>query len=385
MLLWRPGRVRGAVRNPSLPPLLMAVCGLLCDPSAQAQESAPASHPVSPPTVRQAWASSGGTYDNTDSLATCHDPAGRVLLLATAKKGNRLDVFEAQTGRHLGSFGMAGTRRGQLQRPNGVVTVDFQNVQQASAGRPESRQEFVLVIERDNHRIQAFRPGSWECLGIFAEASLTKPYGGAVSYDNGEAFLYVTENDVPPGKTIKVFRLRFDARQATGEFVRDLGDAEGPGAIHKPESIAVDDRLDRVLICEEAPGRKGVRVYTRAGKFTGQIFGQTEVVGDPEGIVVMDQPGDGVVMLTDQQPTITIWHAFDRRTLQHMGCWTGEPVITNTDGICVYEGRLGPFVLGALFAVNDDKDIRGYDLRSVLKAVVQQGGVTQVKTLRPPG
>ncbi|MCA9257364.1 MAG: hypothetical protein KDA33_17075, partial [Phycisphaerales bacterium] len=82
-----------------------------------------------------------------------------------------------------------------------------------------------------------------------------------------------------------------------------------------------------------------------------------------------DVEGEDFVLLTDQGAKITFWHAFDRQSLAHITSFTGDPSIANTDGICIYENSFNSHDKGAMFAVNDDADVRAYDLGKIIEFV----------------
>lgn len=344
---------------------VIAVAGLvslaaLCPWVASAQDPVP---------VDQAWASSGTTYADTDSLAAWVAPDGVARVLATSKKGDRIDEFDAATGRFLRSFGRTGQGEGELRRPNGICTVELPG----AGGTPRTA---VLIVERDNARVQAVWADTLAPAGLGGGDVLKRPYGIAVGQREGQTLAYVTENDVRPEEMVRVFRVERVGERIEFRHVRNFGQREGVGAIGKPESIAVDDRLDRVLICDESPERKHVKVYASDGTFSGRTLGDGLIQGDPEGLVVLDAPlrareggRRGIVLVTDQRPTVSIWHVFDRDTLEHIGAFTGRPTIANTDGICVLPRSFGRFDRGALFAVHDDAELRAYDLGAIYRAL----------------
>ncbi len=315
--------------------------------------------------VPELWASSGTDYANTDSLAACKLTDGSVRVFATAKDGDRVDVFDAATGKHVGRFGKTGDGPGELRYPNGIVTVDFSRGPDSPNTVAPVRA--ILVIERDNHRVQAFRPDTYESLGTFGAAELHRPYGGAVSYRKDGIYLYVTDTKVPLDQVAHVFRIELDAGKVHGRQVRVFGDPRGPGAIREAESLVVDDALERVLFCDEAVME--VKVYTLDGRYTGEIVGKGLIKGDPEGIVLWNQPQSGCFILTDQRDEITYWHVFGRKHYVYLGTFTGEPAIANTDGICLYPEALPGCPLGALFAVDDDEDLRAYSLESIKEQI----------------
>jgi 3-phytase len=323
--------------------------------------------------VAQAWQSSGVAYANTDSLAACRMPDGSVRLFATAKEGNRIDAFDASTGKFVASLGSRGDQPGQFERPNGIVTAEFGASRKLASRHPTS-QAVLLVIERDNARVQAIWPTSLESAGIFGGDKLRRPYGGTVWSGPDGPVLYVTDTNVPPAETVKAFRLRTNGRSIEAEHVRTFGDADGPGAIRTAESIVVDPRRQRLLICDEEGRPPQVKEYTMDGKFTGRTFAAGLVQGDPEGIVVVDHGPKGFILLTDQRKAITIWHVFDRESFDHVCSFTGEPNIANTDGICLFTDPFKQFPTGALFAVHDDADIRAYSLGEVLGLIARHPG-----------
>lgn len=358
---------------------------LSADPTIQLSARSPSS-PSTTRSIAEIWASAGVEYNNTDSLAACRCGDGKVRVFATAKEGHRLDIFDAATGRFDRSTGSKGSRAGQFNYPNGIVTLEL-GADDVDAG---SVRTFILVIERDNARVQAIDPDTGRSMGVFGETQLNRPYGGAICQHGAETWLYVTDTEVAPERTVHQYRLRLQDGRLVAEYVRHFGDREAPGRIIEAESIVVDAQAKHVLLCDEGGeppelpnGEDGawptaerlkrvmVRVYTLEGKFTGTCFGAGLVRGDPEGIVLLDRPGKGIVLLTDQEDHLSTWHVFDRGTYEYRGSFTGEPRVANTDGICVYTKPFGRFRGGALFAVDDDEDIRAYDLADVI-AVVEQ-------------
>ena len=329
--------------------------------------AAPAQEPVRMPRV---WSSSGTQYANTDSLAAARTPAG-VRLFATSKDGHRVDVFDAATGKHTSAYGRQGAEPGQFNRPNGIVTVEFR------AAQGEPARAAVLVVERDNRRIQALWADTLSFAGIFAAGELTKPYGCAVSYRDGAALLYVTDTEVTPEQTVRVYRLRQNGELISAELASTFGEKDGPGRIVLAESVVVDDRNQRVFLCDEDPGQKNVKVYDASGRFTGRVIGGGMVQGDPEGVVVLDSAAGGLFILTDQRPQLSLWHVFDRARLEPIGTFTGERKIANTDGIAVFAGELPGFPRGGFFAVDDDADIHAFDLGAIVARFT--GAATPVK------
>ena len=311
--------------------------------------------------VEQVWASTGTSYHTTDSMAVCQLRDGEWMVFATAKDGNTVDAYDAKTGRFVARHGKRGKSEGEFGYPNGIVTARVPK----SADATDSV-ALVLVIERDNARVQALWADGFEPAGTFGETELKRPYGGAISHAGGKLLLYVTDEGVPPHEAVKLYELTVAGRRVEARHLRTFGESEGLGAVRERESIIVDDAHDQVLLCDEAG--HNVKVYNRAGGFQGRTFGDGLIKGDAEGIAILPSgAGDaGYVVVTDQGKKRTVWHVFDRGTQAYRGSFSGKPGIANTDGIWIEPTPFGPFERGALIAVHDDADLRAYDTADIL-------------------
>jgi len=336
--------------------------------------------------IPTAWTSSGVDYADTDSLAACPTPSGPPRVFATAKVGNRVDVFDGATGKVVQSFGTGGTSAGQFQRPNGIAVVAFPGFDGArtttqphastSPAASALQRYALMVVEKDGDRVQAFWADDLSPAGEFGGGELTRPYGCDVYYGEHGARLLVTDTR-SPGATVKEYRLRLENGTIRGELIHKFGDLTGPGEVRTPESIVVDARRGRVLLCDEEPGRQNVKVYSLDGKFTGRTFGDGLIKGEPEGIALYETPEFGWVIVTDQRRDLSVWFVFDREDYRLLGAFTGQTAITNTDGICLYPRSFAGFAEGAMFAVNNDGDVHAYSLTEIRKAL--EGGATTQK------
>lgn len=86
-----------------------------------------------------------------------------------------------------------------------------------------------------------------------------------------------------------------------------------------------------------------------------------------EGIA-LDACGGGYLVTTNQAPTVSHFHLFDRQSLDYLGSFRG-PVTANTDGIALETGAVGPFRRGAFYAVHDDQAVSAFDWDAVLDAI----------------
>ena len=319
--------------------------------------------PPAAPVVAEAWESERFPDANLDSLAAWKTEDGVVWLIATAKEGHQLIVFDAATGATLRRVGAEGDGPGAFRRPNGI----------AIAG------DLCLIVERDNRRVQAFTLPAFEPVALFGEAELKKPYGISVAPSGaGEWDVFVTDayetasGSVPPdtelGERVKQYRLRHDRATVSATLVRSFGETAGLGALHVVESLEVDPALARILIAEEEETATFIKVYGFDGRFTGQTVGQGRFRHQVEGIALRYCEGDhGWWIVSDQGPAITEFHLLDRRTLEPLGMFVGEST-ANTDGIAVYTEPFAGFPSGALFAVDDDAAVTAFRWNDLARA-----------------
>jgi 3-phytase len=287
---------------------------------------------------------------NIDGPAMYFGGRGERWLIATAKTTNQLIVYDAQTGALIRRVGGLGKLAGQLSRPNGIVVVD---------------DSLLLVVERDNARVQAFMLPGFLSAGTFGETQLRHPYGiTAFSEGPGMYTVYVTDNyespagGVPPdrelGERVKQYRLRIDGRVIKAEHVRSFGDTAGDGVIRVAESIVADRSQNRLLIAEELMVASHIKVYDLNGRFTGQLIGRGLFPQQAEGIALYAcSDSTGYWIATDQGSLINTFHVFDRKSLAHIGSFTGAKTRL-TDGIAISQRSFAPFDAGVLFASHLD-------------------------------
>jgi 3-phytase len=324
---------------------------------------APATGTDSVAPLRESWMTTRDTLDNIDSPAIWHGPDGEHWVLSTAKTTNVLVVNDASTGAFIRRLGASGSRRGQMQRPNGI----------AIAGN------LAFVVERDNHRVQVFRLPAFESLGTFAEKDLRLPYGIALYAEAPDRFMvYVTDNyempdeSIPPdsllGQRVRQYRVTVTGG-LRAEPIRAFGDTSGPGVLKVVESIALDLPNQRLLIAEELETGSHIKVYTPEGKFTGQIIGAGLFPHQAEGIILY-ACGDtaGYWITTDQDLRVNTFHVFDRSTLRLLGSFRGDSTL-NTDGIALTQRGFGNFPSGAFYAVHNDGNVAAFSWAAIADAL----------------
>lgn len=324
-----------------------------------AEEDAPPSSRVAAADtvlVNEAWVASLDTMDNIDGPTVYHGADGAHWIIASAKGTHVLVVYDALTGRTLRRIGSPGKGAGQLARPNGVLVLG---------------DSLLLVVERDNGRVQGFRLPSFAPAGSFGEGLLRLPYGiTAFAEGSGEYRVYVTDNyetpdeEVPPlgelGERVKWFRVRLAAGRLQATHMGSFGDTTAAGAIRVTESIFADPANDRLVIAEELETDSHLKVYTLDGRYTGQDFGRGYFPQQAEGIALY-ACGDsaGYWVTTDQGDDVNTFHLFDRSTLAHVSAFTG-PVTRRTDGVALTQRAFEGFPAGAFLTAHLDAAISAF-------------------------
>ena len=320
--------------------------------------------------VAEAFVTASTENDNIDSPAAWRAPDGKTWLLATAKEGFGLTLYDGDSGATIRQFGEEGDARGQFRRPNGISIVD----------------NLVFVVERDNHRVQVLELPGLATVALFAQDDLTQPYGLWVrALGEGRYDVYVTDAymagkrpngwDIPPPLAEldrRVHRYVFTRRplQVAVEHLGAFGDVTEAGAIRIPESIWGDVAHDRLLIAEEDTSvGTAVREYDLAGQYRGRTLGLGLFKAQAEGIALWQcDDGSGYWITTDQYKDRSLFHLYDRVTLAHVGAFAGNKV-ANTDGVWLHQSATARFPNGVFYAVHDDQGVGAFDWRDIAKAL----------------
>lgn len=296
-----------------------------------------------------------GTYSGWNLDSPVFITVGGVTRIAvTCKSNHRLVLFDALAPARTAFLGSAGKGPGAFLRPNGIATLQ------------ENNRPLLLVVERDNARLQLHEgtPGG-RAVALLPHPAFRKPYGIAVQAAGADTLLHVT--DLLPdkqGNRVHTFRLLSPDLSPDGRYtlqlVRSFGTArEG---LFVPESIVHDPVHNRIILCDETPGKGKLLVYDPEGRF---LFsrGAGRFFHDPEGIAFAPADCGGYLLAADQLPR-TVIRLFHRRTLKYAGS-TVLGKTSHTDGIAV--GLVGGRAL--LAAVHLDAGVHVYAVRDIIRAM----------------
>ena len=280
----------------------------------------------------------------------------RVLAAVTCKNRHRIVVCDPLRPVRPFFFGRMGRAPGAFLRPNGIASMDL-------PGKPASA---LIVVERDNRRLQIVSVGpEGRSLAVLPHPVLKKPYGIAVHVDaDKKTFLYVT--DALPtvrGERVHRFQLYTPAESIPPRYHLRLDRSFGTAAegLHIPESVVVDPRYGRIILCDETRGKSRLQVYSLEGRF---LFsrGAGRFRLDAEGIAFAPESEGGYLLAADQLP-VTMIRLFERESLRYAGS-TRLSATSHTDGIAV--GQVGGRAL--LAAVHRDRAVHFYLVRDIVRA-----------------
>lgn len=320
-----------------------------------------------PVVIEEHWLGTLEAADNVDSVATWHGPDGTHLLIATAKDTDLLQVFDAATGDPLRRIGGTGNALGRFLRPNGISVID----------------DLVVVVERDNRRVQVLSLPDFEPLGAFGAEQLQKPYGLWIEAREDDYRVFVTDAYELPGERTppdaqldrRLQMFSFSTGHAGAGFSASwlgaAGDTEGMGRLPKVESLFGDATHYRLLVADETESDAGrvLKVYNLDGGFAGEEVGRGVYLHEPEGIALYAcDDGSGYWIGTDQHDDDNRFPVFDRETLDHVGSFAGAGV-RNTDGIWLTRTAMPGLPRGAIYAVHDDGSVGAFRLEEVLDAL----------------
>jgi 3-phytase len=297
------------------------------------------------------------------------DPAGRTGCLQQQREGHAIIIFDASDGSYIKTFGSEGEGPGELLRPNGIGLID----------------DLMLIVERDNQRIQVVRLPDFDLVGTFGDEGfedvLLYPYG--ITADKIEENVYevfVTDNYNPylegyPAEgeldnRIHHYRFTVSGNSLTAEQLNIFGEVYNDGALHKVESLWSDRFHNRLMIADEAYLKRDIKIYDLEGNFTGEIISNEYFTSEPEGIALYTcDDGSGYWIMTDQHKTPdNKFEVFDRETLEHLGTFKGE-ITRNTDGIWLTQKSFGPFPKGAFYPVHDDGSVTAISWEDIAEAL----------------
>ena len=182
------------------------------------------------------------------------------------------------------------------------------------------------------------------------------------------------EDILPPlaelDRRVHRFELAVDGGKFSARHLGAFGDTSPDGALRVVESIWGDPANNRLMIAEEDETYANeLKVYDLEGTFSGRTIGADFLKAQSEGIMLKHcADGSGWWITTEQGKGRTVFHLFDRASLEHAGAVTG-PTVANTDGIWLDEAASANFPEGVLYAVHDDQGAVAFDWRGIATAL----------------
>ena len=252
---------------------------------------------------------------NVDSIAVINNH-----VLVTSKEKHLILILDNSTGRLIEKwYG--------FNRPNGILAFD----------------KYVLIIERDNTRVQLFEYPTKKLLDTWGNGILKKPYGGTFKKLNNGYQILVTDDTT---KTIYSIIYKFK----DGVLTRDSSNIwKKLSFATKLESLYYDSSKDILLVADEA--REIVLIYDFKSKSIIDNFGERILTGEPEGISKWKE----YYIITNQSKSDNKFYIINQDfDIVHILKING---VSNTDGICVNNDYL--------YVINDDLQIIKFNLINI--------------------
>jgi 3-phytase len=277
-------------------------------------------------------------------------------IIATAKEGHSLVVYNAENGERVKTIGKPGSAAGDFNRPNGIWVID----------------DLAFVVERDNKRVQVLTLPDFSSVLSFGDDKLIKPYGLTIFKENDHYRLFVTDNyeteyeQIPADslldKRVLEYKILTTEAGLSPEFVKYIGETSEKGALRIVESIYADPENNILMIAEEDERNTHIKVYDLDGNFTGKTIGESDFKYQAEGIALFDcGNGEGFWVFTDQSKEVNTFRLYTRKDIEFVGVFKPEAT-KNTDGIWLTQMSYPGFEKGAFFAVHDDGGVAAFSI-----------------------
>ena len=101
--------------------------------------------------IEESFITNANPESKIDSPASWQAADGNMWLYATAKSSDLLMIYDGDSGLQKGIAGASGKGPGEFKRPNGIYAID----------------NLLLVVERDNQRVQVLSLPALQPLGTF--------------------------------------------------------------------------------------------------------------------------------------------------------------------------------------------------------------------------
>jgi 3-phytase len=314
--------------------IVLAGCGVERDSTTDELLSAV------PALIREAFVTTpSDSAAEVSGVAVYHGADDSHWLITASATSNTLRIHDATTGAFLRTVGGTGTGIGELRGPAGLEVLG---------------DSVLLVVERDNARVQGFHLPDFTSVGVFGDRLLRRPSSITASFDAKSYVVYIADNpgtaneqtpDSAAKPRVKQFLLSVRRGELTAIHWKTVGDTTGQGALDTIGSIAVDQAHDRLLIAD----KNDVKVYDLAGRFTGQVLERMSFREQATGIALYAcGKDDGYWIATATGDSASTFHVFDRATLSHAGAFSGTGS-RQARSVAATDRAVGRFAHGALF------------------------------------
>ena len=196
------------------------------------------------------------------TVAFWQRPDGSHMAIATSADSDNIAVYDVEKKTEIERIGKSGTKPGEFKNPGDIQVVDY----------------IAFVLDRGNHRVQAFKLPEMKPFGVIGEDRLKNPsHIAAYRVEHGAYYLYVADSQVPAGSSgvsgsntpehILRFSIGISLSSAHSSYLQTFGYAPDAGYLTGVTSLAVDREKKHLLATEGTSAGRKSTVYTLDGDF----------------------------------------------------------------------------------------------------------------------
>jgi hypothetical protein len=213
------------------------------------------------------------SYKKIDWKVLCHSKTGlnkikwwynksskEYWLLVLSEDCNKIFLINALSGKYIKSLGSPGDKVYEFDKPVDMYIYD----------------NYLLVLEEGNHRVQIFSLPNMEYIGFLGEIELTNPRGiSCIKLKKGDreyCCVYVGDNlDNKPSRNKCYLRFIFEINKLGLYDIETLRvESQDNGGIGSIESILYNIHNNELIIVDSM--KKNLKVYSFENKFKREIL-----------------------------------------------------------------------------------------------------------------
>ena len=236
-------------------------------------------------------------------------------LFVLSNDSNKIFILNALSGKYIKSLGAYGDKVGEFDKPIDMVIYD----------------DYLMVLEKDNHRVQVFSLPELIYIGFIGEIELSNPQciESVKLKKNDKEFccLYIGDNlDNKPSRRKCYFRFIFEINKMGIYDIETLKiEPDNKGELGLIESIKFDSVNDNLFIVDKLA--KDIKIFNFENNYKETIL-KDGFKGEPGDIDLVKDTNRGMLFVGDFSRLDNFFHIYSR-DLNHIMTLSSELVLKN--------------------------------------------------------